>query len=81
MGEIFESSEPTEKRAILNFVLQNPRVSGKKLDFELKKPFSTVLELADCTTGLRIVNNVRTIIQRQNEYIYIPNLREYALSK
>jgi len=25
-----------------------------------------------------IVDNVRTIIQRQNEYIYIPDLREYA---
>ena len=27
---------------------------------------------------LCIVDNVRTIIQRQNEYIYIPDLREYA---
>ncbi|OHA67404.1 MAG: hypothetical protein A3D59_01410 [Candidatus Wildermuthbacteria bacterium RIFCSPHIGHO2_02_FULL_47_17] len=27
---------------------------------------------------LRAVNNVRTIIQQQNEYIYIPDLREYA---
>jgi len=25
---------------------------------------------------LRIVNNVRTIIQQQNEYIYIPDLRQ-----
>ena len=24
------------------------------------------------------VDNVKTIIQRQNEYIYIPDLREYA---
>jgi|GEM_PF-3239244 len=28
--------------------------------------------------SLRIVDSVRTIIQRQNEYIYIPDLREYA---
>ena len=27
---------------------------------------------------LRTVNNVRTIIQQQNEYIYIPDLRAYA---
>lgn len=27
---------------------------------------------------LRTVNNVRTIIQRQNRYIYIPDLRGYA---
>jgi len=24
------------------------------------------------------VNNVRTIIEKQNEYIYIPDLKEYA---
>jgi hypothetical protein len=27
---------------------------------------------------LRIVNNVRTIIQQQTEYIYIPDLRDFA---
>ncbi len=45
IGEIFESSELPEKRAILNYILQNPTVSGKTLNFELKKPFDTVLEL------------------------------------
>lgn len=45
IGEIFESSELSEKRAILNYILQNPTVSGKTLSFELKKPFNTVLEL------------------------------------
>ncbi len=46
MGQIFQSSEPAEKRAILNFVLQNPTVAGKKLNFTLKKPFVSVLSLA-----------------------------------
>jgi hypothetical protein len=27
---------------------------------------------------LRIVNNVRTVIQQQNEYVYIPDLRMYV---
>lgn len=45
IGEIFESSELPEKRAILNYILQNPTVSGRTLKFELKKPFNTVLEL------------------------------------
>jgi len=27
---------------------------------------------------LTIVNNVRTIIQKQKDYIYIPDLRAYA---
>lgn len=44
---IFESSEPHEKRAFLNYLLQNPKVAGKKLVFELKKPFDLVLNLAD----------------------------------
>jgi hypothetical protein len=52
MKEIFESSEVLEKRAILNFILQNPTVSGKKLDITLRKPFDAVLELAACPTGL-----------------------------
>lgn len=52
IGEIFESSETLEKRAILNYILQNPRVSGKTLQFSLKKPFDTVLELACFPVGL-----------------------------
>jgi site-specific DNA recombinase len=44
--EIFDGSETGEKRQILNFLLQNPVVEGKKLEFTLKKPFDTVLELA-----------------------------------
>ena len=72
MGQIFESSEPEEKHAILNFVLQNPTFSGKKLDFTLKKPFETVLSLARaqkesraldpaCPTWLRLVDSFRTV--------------------
>ena len=53
VGNIFESSEPHEKRVLLNFFLQNPIVDGKKLEFTLRKPFSTVLELINCPTGLR----------------------------
>jgi len=53
IADIFESSEPMEKRAILGFILQNPMVSGKKLEFTMRKPFNTVLELATCPTGLR----------------------------
>jgi len=54
MKEIFESSEPLEKRAFLNFLLQNPTVSGKKLDFTLRKPFNLILDLATCPIGLRV---------------------------
>lgn len=52
MGDIFGSSEPEEKRQILNLLLQNPSVSGKKLEFTLRKPFDSILELAQYPTGL-----------------------------
>lgn len=43
----------------------------KKPDKDWKTKYA--IELA-----LRIVDSVRTIIQRQNDYIYIPDLKEYA---
>ncbi|HEY0220996.1 MAG TPA: recombinase family protein [Candidatus Paceibacterota bacterium] len=45
--EIFESSEISEKRALLNLLLQNPVVDEKKLYFSIASPFNLVLELAD----------------------------------
>ena len=53
MKDIFDSSEPIEKRAFLNFMLQNPTVSGKNIEFTLRKPFNLILELAYNPTGLR----------------------------
>lgn len=51
---IFEnSSEPAKKRAFLNYLLQNPTVNGKNLDFTIASPFNLVLELADSPTWLR----------------------------
>ncbi len=50
--KIFESSETHEKRAFLNFILQNPVVNGKKLEFTTKKPWNLVLELASTPTWL-----------------------------
>jgi site-specific DNA recombinase len=53
MGAIFASSEVHEKRAILNYLLQNPNVSGKNIAFTIQKPFDAILEMAVCPTGLR----------------------------
>jgi len=39
-----QSSEPEEKRQLLNFLLQNLTLEGKKLNFELKTPFDTVFQ-------------------------------------
>jgi len=42
---IFESSEPAQKREFLNFILQNPTVNGKNLEYSLRSPFNLVLEM------------------------------------
>src|SRR5262249_11098633 len=57
---VFQKSEPNEKRALLQFLLQNISASGKKLEFTLKKPFDAVLELGLCPTGLRDLDKFRT---------------------
>lgn len=51
--QIFESSEVMEKRQLINFLLQNLKLQGKKLLFELKRPFNTVLQANKCSTLLR----------------------------
>ncbi len=51
--EIFNGSEPDEKRQLLNLVLQNCRLSGKNLTFELRSPFDAILETAHHPTVLR----------------------------
>lgn len=45
--QIFENSEPEEKRTLLNYLLQNPTVKEKTLSFTLRSPFNVVLELSD----------------------------------
>ncbi len=50
--KIFESSEIPEKRQLLNFLLQNLKLQDKKLNFELKTPFNTVLEANKCSNLL-----------------------------
>ena len=62
--EIFEnSSEPSEKRAFLRMLLQNPVVKEKKLYFTIASPFNLVLELADSPIGLRLMKGVRTCLR------------------
>lgn len=46
--EIFESSEPEEKRQFLKFLFQNLFLDGKNLSFKLKTPFEGVLLANTC---------------------------------
>ncbi len=50
--KVFEGSEIPEKRQLLNFLLQNLKLQGKKLIFELKTPFDTVLQANKCSSVL-----------------------------
>ena len=89
---IFESSEVHEKNALLNYLLQNAVLDGKKLTFELKKPFDSLLKLAQAKTENRalspvlpvwgaVVEEVRTVFARLNDAtIYIPDLRAKELT-
>ena len=58
--EIFESSEVNEKRQLLNFLLQNCRLSGKNLAFELRSPFGLVLAHTHTNSLLHLLEEVRT---------------------
>lgn len=51
--KLFESSEVLEKRALLNYLLQNSVVNGKKLEFTLRSPFDSILAVAKQPIGLR----------------------------
>lgn len=44
---IFDGSEPAEKRAFVNYLIQNPIANGKNLEFTLRSPFNAVLELTN----------------------------------
>jgi len=60
-AEIFDSSEPMEKRQLLNFLLQNSTLSGSKLAFELKEPFNLIVETRHQPIGLPLLDRFRTL--------------------
>jgi hypothetical protein len=78
--QIFESSEPKEKRVFLNYLLQNPTVKAKSPTFTLRSPFNLVLELTSSPLRGAVVEDVRTIFERRNDAtIYIPDMQSIAI--
>jgi len=59
---IFESSEIPEKRAFLNYLIQNPTVKRKKLYFSIASPFNLVLELSNNPTWLGVEAGIFLIV-------------------
>lgn len=60
IGLIFKSSEVGEKREILKFLLQNPVINAKKLEFSIRSPFNMLLESPYLRARLGEVDTVRT---------------------
>jgi len=79
--EIFESSEIQEKRQLLNFLLQNLELKGKKLLYKLKTPFDTVLLFDSHTRWLPLLDRFRTVnwasIEQNMEFSNILSLGSY----
>ena len=59
--EIFESSEPLEKRVFLNFILQNSVLSAKKPVFTLKPAFAGIAKADDTKKWLPLLVAFRTL--------------------
>lgn len=62
-SDIFSRSKPMEKRALLNFVLSNRTLDGKKVRYEVKYPFSEVLKYAPSSNWLAPWNDFGRNIQ------------------
>lgn len=45
--ELFESSEIEQKRQLLKLILQNPTLDGRLVQYDVLKPFDTILNYAD----------------------------------
>lgn len=71
--ELFISSEVEERRQLLKFILQNPKVDGKKVQFQLQKPFDTLLNFNNHQLGLRLIDIF------SNKEIEIPSRLEFTL--
>ena len=65
--KVFEGSEEAEKRQLLNFLLQNLELKGRKLIYKLKTPFDTVLLAHNRSDLLRRVKQVRTYLINNSE--------------
>ncbi len=75
--ELFESSKIEQKRQLINFLLSNLQLRGKKLEYKLKKPFDVLVNLQNCenrSVWLVTVDDVKARILLMNEEIFIPEL-------
>ena len=58
--DIFEKATIQEKRQLIDFVFQNCTLHNKKLNYKLKSPFDIIVDSANCTEWLPILDYMRT---------------------
>ena len=81
--DLFKSSEIEERRQLLKLTLQNLVSQGKKVQFQVQKPFDTILNFADSPSWLakwddfrqadwsEIVDTPDLILQQTREFLQI----------
>ena len=72
--ELFNSSKVEQKRQLINFLLSNLQLRGKKLEYKLKKPCDVLINLDYRSNWLATIDEVRTRILLLSEEIFIPEL-------
>ena len=70
--ETFKGSEMSKKREMLNFVFQNLKLKGHKLEFTLRFPFDIFKKTTTRTEWLSLVNDFITKVSMKILIIQTP---------
>ncbi len=68
--EIFESSEVTEKRQLLNLVFQNLQLRDVNLSVQVTESFKTMVDYKECPTNWRWRDAFRTFDWRNIRWMH-----------
>ncbi len=78
--EVFSEGDEADKKALLLAVGERFLFKDGLVTFDLKAPYSFIEAMhMDASSNMcvvrGVVDDVRTVIQRHHEYIYVPDLR------
>jgi hypothetical protein len=60
-GELFERANDAEKDELLKLVLSNATLTGKNLEFSIRKPFNTITNVKGFPVLLRQLDEFRAV--------------------
>lgn len=58
--ELFLYANVSEKRSLIDFVFSDITLTGKTLEYTLRKPFDLMVDLASCSAWLPVLETLRT---------------------